>query len=148
MKRMELKISLTFAIMFVIGVVINGIYSVTAMDSSFFTFDVVASGLLYAMFFLLYIYINTRRHQLLAWLGLLSISGLLLLIIFSSEGVSGTFSGWNWKDTISCVYYIIAYIIASHQGEELLKEDKETININIRVKGKIIKPEDVEITRD
>ena len=56
MKRMELKISLTFAIMFVIGVVINGIYSVTAMDSSFFTFDVVASGLLYAMFFLLYIY--------------------------------------------------------------------------------------------
>ena len=148
MKRMELKISLTFAIMFVIGVVINGIYSVTSMDSIFFTFDVVASGLLYAMFFLLYIYINTRRHQLLAWLGLLSISVLLLLIIFSSEGVSGTFSGWNWKNTISCVCYIVAYIIASHQGEELLKEDKETININIKVKGEIIKPEDVEITRD
>ena len=32
--------------------------------------------------------------------------------------------------------------------EELLKEDKETININIKVKGEIIKPEDVEITRD
>lgn len=68
MKRMELKISLTFAIMFVIGVVINGIYSVTAMDSSFFTFDVVASGLLYAMFFLLYIYILTQGG-INYWLG-------------------------------------------------------------------------------
>ena len=148
MKRMELKISLTFAIMFVIGVVINGIYSVTALASSFFTFDVLASGLLGAMFFLLYIWINTRRHQLLARLGLFSIIVLLSFIIFSSEGVSGTFSGWNWKDTISCVYYIVAYIISIHQGEELLKEDKETINIKINVKGEIIKPEDIEITRD
>lgn len=30
MKRMELKITLTFAIMFVVGVVISGIYSVVS----------------------------------------------------------------------------------------------------------------------
>ena len=74
--------------------------------------------------------------------------GVFLLTVFSSVGVSGAFSGWSWKDTISFVYYIVAYIIASHQGEELLKEDKENLNINIKVKGEIIKPEDVEITRD
>lgn len=146
MKRMELKISLTFAIMFVIGVIINGIYSVTAMDSSFFTFDVAASGLCYAICFLMYIYFKTRRHQLLVCLGLFSISVFLLFITFSSEGVSGTFSSWSWKDTIFCEYCIIAYIIASHQEEELLKEDKETINTN--VKCETINPEDIEITRD
>lgn len=146
MKRMELEISLTFAIMFVIGVIINGIYSVVVLASSFFSFNVLANGLWGAMCFLLYIWINTRRYQLLTLLGLISIIVLLLFIFFSSEGVSGTFSGWNWKDTIDCVYYIIAYIIAIYQGEELLEEDKE--NINIKVKGEIMNPEDVEITRD
>ena len=45
MKRMELKITLTFAIMFVVGVVISGIYSVVSNQSGFFTVEVMADGL-------------------------------------------------------------------------------------------------------
>lgn len=44
MKRMELKITLTFAIMFVVGVVISGIYSVVSNQSGFFTVEVMADG--------------------------------------------------------------------------------------------------------
>lgn len=63
MKRMELKITLTFAIMFVVGVVISGIYSVVSNQSGFFTVEVMADGLFTALVYLGYVWINTRRHQ-------------------------------------------------------------------------------------
>lgn len=126
MKRMELKISLTFAIMFAIGIIISGIYSVTAMDSSFFTWGVLAEALSYSLVFLMFIWLSTRRHPLLAGLGLLSIGVFLLAIVFYFDGASeAVYDGWNWKDTISGLYCIIAFIIASYQGNKLLKEDFE-----------------------
>lgn len=150
MKRMELKITLTFAIMFVVGVIISGIYSVISKQSGFFTFEVMADGLFTALVYLGYIWINTRRHQLLTYLGVLGIAFMVLLAGFSSEGVSGVFNSWNWKNTIMCIYYFVAFQIASYQGSRLLEEDKEAINLTINLHGNndIIKPEDVEITRN
>lgn len=135
MKRMELKITLTFAIMFVVGVIISGIESVVSKQSVFFTFEVMADGLFTALVYLGYIWINTRRHQLLTYLGVLGIGFMVMFAAFSSEGVSGAFSGWNWKDTIMCIYYIVVYQIASYQGKKLLEEDKETINLTINLHG-------------
>ena len=150
MKRMELKITLTFAIMFVVGVVISGIYSVVSNQSGFFTVEVMADGLFTALVYLGYVWINTRRHQLLTCLGVACIGFMFLFVLFSSEGVSGAFSGWNWKDTVMCVYYIVSYQIASYQGKKLLEEDKENINITINLHGNdcVINPEDVEVTRN
>ena len=150
MKRMELKITLTFAIIFVVGVIIRGIYSVISKQSSFFTFEVMADGLFTALVYLGYIWINTRRHQLLTFLEVLSIAFMVLLVGFSSERISGVFNSWNWKNTIMCIYCIVTFLIASYQGSRLLEEDKETINLTINLYGNndIIKPEDVEITRN
>lgn len=150
MKRMELKITLTFVIMFVVGVIISGIDSVVSKQSGFFTFDVMTEGLITALVYLGYIWINTRRHQLLACIGVLGIGSMVIFAVFSSEGVSNAFSGWDWKATIMCIYYIVAYQIASYQGKKLLEEDKETINLTINLHGNngIITPEDVEITRE
>lgn len=147
MKRMELKITLTFAIMFVVGVIINGLHSVISMDSNFFTFAVMANAMVAALVYLGYVWINTRRHKLLTLIGVLGIGLMVLFASFSSDGVTGTFSSWNWKDTVMIVYYFIAYEIASRQGEKLLEEDRETINLNINLKGEI-KPEDVEVSID
>lgn len=87
MKRMELKITLTFAIMFVVGVVISGIYSVVSNQSGFFTVEVMADGLFTALVYLGYVWINTRRHQLLVCLGVACIGFMFLFVLFSSEGV-------------------------------------------------------------
>ena len=145
MKRMELKITLTFAIMFVVGVIINGLYSVISLGESFFSFVVMASAMLSALFYLVYIWINTRRHKYIALLGLFCIGLFVIFASYSSEGSAGAFSSWNWKDTVMIVYYVISYEIACWQGKKLLEEDKESISINVTLKGDI-KPEDVEVT--
>ena len=58
-KRMELHITITFAIMFVVGVIINGLYSVISMKSNFFTFQVMAKGVIAALVYLVYVWIST-----------------------------------------------------------------------------------------
>lgn len=123
MKRMELQITITFAIMFVVGVIIRGLYSVISMKSNFFTFEVMAEGLIAALVYLGYVWMQTRKHKLLTITG---VSGMALFVFFSFEGVAGFFSDWNWSETVMCVYYVIAFQIAGYQGKKLLEEDKET----------------------
>ena len=146
MKRMELKITLTFAIMFVVGFIINGLYSVISLGESFFSFGVTANAIFVALVYLFYIWLYTRRHRLLSLIGVCCIGLMILFIGFSSEGVANSFSGWDWKDTVMIIY-CVAFFIADHQADKLLEESKETVNIKLTLKGDI-KPEDAEITID
>lgn len=147
MKRMESKIALTFAIMFVVGFIINGIYSVITMGANFFTFEVMSDAIFAALFYLFYVWIYSRKHKLLTIMGVVCIGLMLLFAEFSVEGVAGSLSGWNWKTTVMLIYYITASGIADYQANKLLEESKETVNIKLTLKGDI-KPEDVEITID
>ena len=128
MKRMESRIVITFAIMFVVGVCLSGLYSVISMQSNFFTFAVIAKGLIDALMYLIYVWMNSRRHKVLAYIGFFGLGFVILFISFSSEGVAGTFSNWNWYNTVMCVEYSVAFLIAIYQGEKLLEEDKEKDN--------------------
>ena len=147
MKRMELHITITFAIMFVVGVIINGLYSVISIKSNFFTFEVMTKGVIAALVYLGYVWINTRKHKLLADIGVIGIALVYLFASFSSEGVVGTYSSWNWKETVMLICYVIAFQIANYQSKKLIEEDKETLNINVHIAGDV-KPEDIEITVD
>lgn len=147
MKRMESKIALTFAIMFVVGFIINGIYSVITMEANFFTFEVMSDAIFAALFYLFYVWIYSRKHKLLTIMGVVCIGLMLLFAEFSVEGVAGSLSGWDWKTTVMLIYYITASGIADYQANKLLEESKETVNIKLTLKGDI-KPEDVEITID
>lgn len=150
MKRMESKIALTYVIMFVLAVIINGIYSVVSSHSGFFTLEVIANGLFTALVYLAYIWINTRRHRVLTFIGVVSI-GLLsfIFVVLFSEEFLGKFSDWNWKSGIMVIYYIIASQISSYQSKKLLEEDKETnTNINLHDNNDNITVEAVEIFHD
>lgn len=138
MKRMESKIVLTFAIMFVVGFIINGLYSVISLGESFFSFGIMAKGMLTALMYLMYVWIYTRRHRTLAVMGVVSIALMVMFAGFSSEGVANTFSGWVWKDTVMSVVYVVAAFIADHQVDKLLEESKD---IKLILKCDI-KPED------
>ena len=129
MRRTELKICLTFVIMFVVAVIISGIYSVVSMNSSFFTLDVMLDGIVYAFAYLVYVWIYTRRHKLLAWLGILSIAFIILLAENAVvESATSLFSAWNWKDTVQVIYCVVANLLAIFQGIELLDEDEDRLN--------------------
>lgn len=147
MKRMESKIALTFAIMFVVGFIVNGLYSVISLGESFFSFGVMAKGMMVALIYLMYVWIYTRRHRKLAVMGVLGIAFMIMFAGFASEGVANTFSGWVWKDTVMTVVYLAEAFIADHQADKLLEESKEQVNINVTIKGDI-KPEDVEVSLD
>ena len=147
MKRMESKIALTFAIMFVVGFIVNGLYSVISLGENFFSFGVMAKGMLTALMYLMYVWVYTRRHRTLAVMGVVGIALMIMFAGFSSEGVANTFSGWVWKDTVMMVVYLAAAFIADHQADKLLEESKEQVNIKLTIKGDI-KPEDVEVSLD
>lgn len=124
MKRMELQITLTFAIMLIVGIMINGFHSVISMNSNFFNSKVVIHGFLMAVFYLGYIWINTRRYQLLITLGVCICVLILMLTVLSPEEVTVTFSSWNWYTTILCLYFIGAYRIANYQSKKILEHNE------------------------
>lgn len=150
MKRMELRIAVTFAIMFVVGVIINGLYNVISMGESFFTWGVMANALIYALVYLGWIWLHTRRHQLLASLGVLGICFMILFIAFDAEGgIAATYSSFNWRSIFTMIYCIATSHLADYQGKKLREEEKETLNINIKYKGEQqLNPEDFEVSVD
>lgn len=127
MKRMELEITLTFIIMSIVGIIINGFYFGIAMNSNFLNFDAIAYGIAMALVYLVCIWIFTRRHQWLALLGFLSFCLMLMLIAFSSGGVA-IFSNYsNWYYICLFIYFIITCQIAKYHGQKLLEEDEKNL---------------------
>lgn len=142
--KMESKITLTFMIMFAISVIISGINSVVVEGKGFFTFQMWADAIFYAFVYLIYIWINTRKHKTLAWLGLfviLTLIGIYFLTIAEAISVTSTATVTDTGLVFSidkfiifvlrCTYCFIAYGIARRQGEKLLEEDKVSVNVNI-----------------
>ena len=128
MKKMELHISLTFAIIVAVSLIIHGIYSVTSMNSSFINWDVMAKALGVGIVYLGYIWMCTRKHKLITYLAVLAICFAYLFSAFSTAGVSGAFSGITWRDIVMIFVYIIACQVADIQAKKLKEEDEEEYN--------------------
>ena len=130
MKRMEKVIALTFAIIFVVSMVINGIYSVTTLEAGFFTKQVFAEALLWALTYLFYVWCFSRKHQLLTWLGLLCIAFVAVL-----TGYASTYNELISFDIITLICFTTMAIIGKYHSKKLLKESEEPIVININING-------------
>ena len=150
MKRMESRIALTFAIMFVVGVIVNGLYSVISNGEGFFTWGVMANAMIYALAYMGCIWMHTRKHRLLTSLGILGICFMLLFIIYDSEGgFAAAHSSFNWRSIVTWVYCIATSLLAEHQGKKLREEERGNINIKIKYKGEQqLNPEDFEVSID
>ena len=127
MKRMELEITLTFIIMSIVGIIINGFCFGIAMNSNFLNFDAIAYGIAMALVYLVFIWIFTRRHQWLASLGFFSFCLMLMLIAFSSCGVAILSNYSNWYYICLFIYFIITGQIAKYHGQKLLEEDEKNL---------------------
>lgn len=131
--KMETKIAITFFFMFIAGVVINGIYSVVSMNSNFFTFGVLEKGIFFALIYLFYIWIYTRRHKMLTLIGVNCIGLMSIFSTLSSFGVDNIrYSNWYGNYIILIIFCIVSAGIAAYQSEKLLEEENETIESNQR----------------
>ena len=149
MKRMdeEAKIAVTFVLFAFIGIIINGCYSVISLEESFLSFEVIGNGLITALAYLMYIWIHTRRHKVLAIMG---VCGIALIILCFLEK-STTPIALNWKDTLFTIIYlatyVVAYVVASYQAKKLLEEERMEVSINLTLM-KDVNFEDVEVNND
>lgn len=125
MKRMKSKIALTFAIIFVVCFIVNGLYSVIFLGEDFFSFGAMRNGMIVALWYFMYIWIQTRRHRMLA---MISVTGITFMILFavSPEGVVNLFRSWTLEYTVMAIEYVVVYSIAEYQvATSLLEESKE-----------------------
>jgi hypothetical protein len=156
MKRMELKIALTSVIVFIVGVIIRGIYSVIFKQSAFITIEVIENSGFDVIAYLLLIWIGiwllTRRYKLLTWLLVLSIFFIGICDSISSGNVSSQIETLGWYNIIIFpIKGVVFGIIAGYQVEKLLEEDNKNINIiniNLQDNKGYINPEELEITHD
>jgi peptidoglycan/LPS O-acetylase OafA/YrhL len=130
MKKMELHISLTFAIAVAVSLIVSGIYSVTSKNSSFINWDVMTGAFIVGVVYLGYIWMCTRKHKAITWLAVFAIC---LVIIFyglsTAEGDSSLLS-FNWYDFVMIAIFFALFQIAQIQGKKLLEEDEEEYNIS------------------
>ena len=121
MKRMELKIALTFVVMFVVTFIINSTYSVVSLKEGFCSAKILTTSLYHALPYLAFFWVNLGRNKLLRFLPII---GALLLMNFSSY-ITGNYpfrySGFGWIDIAIPAVLIVAYVISDRQAKEFLE---------------------------
>lgn len=130
MKRMKTKIALTFVIVVIVGIIINGLIHVLTSQGNFITLDVIIRGIFCGIFYLSYIWSLTRRHPILTFTCIIIILAVLLLGIFlliptTFEVLKQTpvdYFESVLRDIASVIFYIVMYLIATYQAKKLIKE--------------------------
>lgn len=142
MKEIELKITLTSIIMFLIGIINYGAYNVLVNKQPFITFEVMADGAMVALIYLFLIWVNSRRHQKLTILGIVYMLIIFLYLYSNKMEVTLSESVVNWKAIYLVGYCIISFEISSYQGKKLLNQEKNNSDKNVQEEKKLDK--DVE----
>ena len=114
MKRMKLRIGISFVVILVAGIVVSRVY----VDSIPLGLETGLSG---ALTYLFYVWAHTWTDKHRSWLHTFEVASMVLmaaLILFTYEGLEA-FSNLEWKDLLLIVYYGVGYMIANKHGEEL-----------------------------
>lgn len=123
METMEHRITLTSMLVFVAGLVFGGIYSIAIANKEFLSFETMASALILSLYYLFCIWLNTRRHQLLAVTACFFIGILLLIISVYLCQDAKEIIEVNWEKIIVVNTCIILYFIAKIQADKLILEE-------------------------
>lgn len=123
MKRMKSRIAITFVIIFVVGVLINGLNNIISLKKNLVTFDALVGAMQMALFYLMYIWMYTRKNQRLVFVGAIGVLIFLIFFVYAAGAEDELISSLNFFDFINLIYYIIAASIANYQANQLLLED-------------------------
>lgn len=115
MKKMERKIALEYLIIAVASVIVNGLYNMYFGDGKFINSKIIVLGIICAQWYLLYLWILTRKYIVLTILPLLG-TGIILHIISIDINIHITY---NIGSVVSIISYIIIFILALHRAKDL-----------------------------
>ena len=117
---MEENIAATFLIMLSIALIIMGICNIV-MTGSYSIAERTEEAIALAMIYLLVIWMNTRRHKILAGISVMGIG----MIIFLNGFVQGYTLNWQWGYIIIAAFVVMEFIVAMKQSGELLEEESQ-----------------------
>lgn len=130
--KIENKIILTFLSFLGIAIIINGLYSIIILNQNFFDFKMLGASFLMALFYLIYLYIETRKYKLIAYIAFFS---FLLMILFFLLSTSNNKPNEEMETTkqiliaifsITRVIYLIVQIKLSRKhAKEIIEEIKK-----------------------
>ena len=130
--KIENKIILTFLSFLGIAIIINGLYSIIILNQNFFDFKMLGASFLMALFYLIYLYIETRKYKLIAYIAFFS---FLLMIRFSLLSPSNNKPNEEMETTkqiliaifsITRVIYLIVQLKLSRKhAKEIIEEIKK-----------------------
>lgn len=130
--KIENKIILTFLSFLGIAIIINGLYSIIILNQNFFDFKMLGASFLMALFYLIYLYIETRKYKLIAYIAFFS---FLLMIRFFLLSTSNNKPNEEMETTkqiliaifsITRVIYLIVQLKLSRKhAKEIIEEIKK-----------------------
>lgn len=123
MKRMKSRIAITFVIIFVVGVLINGLNNIISLKTNLVTFDALVDAMQIALAYLMYIWMYTTKHQRLVFVGATVVLIFLIFFVYAAGVADELISSLNLFSFIKLIYYCIAASIANYQANQLIEDD-------------------------
>lgn len=115
MKANKTKMVFTFLALAIVAIIINGIYYVIVANCTFFTFRSIVQGILWALSYPFYLWINSKRHQFFILLMIFCVFTFCLLKMFGIESFQNIIYSWKSINTIACIYYLLSDYISIYQ---------------------------------
>lgn len=134
--KIENKIILTFFSFLGIAIIINGLYSIIVLNQNFFDFKMLGASFLMAFIYLSFLYIETRKYVLIAYIAFLSFLLMILFFLLSTSNNKQNEELETIKQIINAIFSITRFIYcivelklskkhAKEIIEEMKKEEKE-----------------------
>ena len=129
--KIENKIILTFLSFLGIAIIINGLYSIIILNQNFFDFKMLGASFLMALFYLIYLYIETRKYKLIAYIAFFSFLLMIRFFLLSTSNNKPNEEMETTKQILIAIFSItrVIYLIVQLKlSRKHAKEEEHFIN--------------------
>lgn len=119
---MEKKIARTFIVVLVLGAMIEYVYYGISYQKIQINVQIFQSAAALALVYLYWIWVFSRNHKLLAFLGTVTIEAFCICTIVDAGELTNIFKSIDWDEYLMILISIASIVLAYMQGKKLYIE--------------------------
>ena len=119
---MEKKIARTFIVVLVLGAMIEYVYYGISYQKIQINVQIFQSAAALALVYLYWIWVFSRNHKLLAFLGTVTIAVFRICTIVDADELANIFKSIDWDEYLMILISIASIVLAYMQGKKLYIE--------------------------
>lgn len=119
---MEKKIARTFIVVLVLGAMIEYVYYGISYQKIQINVQIFQSAAALALVYLYWIWVFSRDHKLLAFLGTVTIAVFCICTIVDAGELTNIFKSIDWDEYLMILISIASIVLAYMQGKKLYIE--------------------------